>query len=268
MPTCRANSAIIDFMIIDGYSHTATVDELKEYWEPKKEYIEKDLWVIRNFLSPEELFWLNKEANDPNEWYTTMRSPYGGNTKNKFLGYIADYDEFGNMLVPSQNSKYRSLPIPIAPIERRIESVVPKYFSGAGALQSFFEVSDEQIIAELGHNVDYAMGWHYERDDSDDDTTQRTIVEKTKTDGKRIVSQSKISGTFSVYINDNFDGGILKFKNKDYEIKPEAGMIVNVPLYKEFEHMVSKVTGGNRHTLYGTSWDNIDKRHISTDEDC
>jgi hypothetical protein len=248
------------------FDPSLSVEELAELWEPRKEYIEKDLWVIRNFLTEEELRWLNEEADDLSGWYTTMRSPYGGNTKNKFLGYIPEYDAFDNMLVPTTNSKYR--PLPIKPIENRIESVVPKQFGGAGALQSFFEVSDEQIIAELGRDVDYAMGWHYERDDEDDEITQKTIVENSKTQGKRIMSEGKISASFNVYINDNFDGGILEFKHKDYVIKPEAGMLVNIPLYREFEHRVTKVTNGNRHTIYGRSWDNIDNKYLSTNEDC
>lgn len=243
------------------------VAKLSEIWEPRKEYIEKDLWVIRNFLSEEELEWLNKEANDPIGWYDTMRSPYGGNTKNKFLGYVPDYDENGTMLVPTEKSTftYRD---PITYIEPRIKSVVPDHFGGAGALQSFFEVPDAQIIAELGRDVDYAMGWHYERDDSDDEEQQKTIVENSKTQNKKILSQGKISASFNVYINDNFDGGILEFKNKDYSIKPEVGMLVNVPLYKEFEHRVTKVTNGNRHTIYGRCWDSVDGIYLSTDEDC
>jgi hypothetical protein len=112
------------------------------------------------------------------------------------------------------------------------------------------------------------MGWHYERDDSDDEEQQKTIVENSKTDNKKIISESKISASFSVYINDNFDGGILEFKNKEYSIKPEVGMLVNVPLYKEFEHRVTKVTNGNRHTIYGRCWDSIDGKYTSTDEDC
>ena len=243
------------------------INKLSEIWEPRKEYIEKDLWVIRDFLSEEELIWLNKEANDLTGWYDTMRSPYGGNTKNKFLGYVPEYNEDGVMLVPKETSKwtYRD---PVNFFEPRIESVVPKHFGGAGALQSFFEVPDEQIIAELGRNVDYAMGWHYERDDSDDEEQQKVIVENSKTQNKKILSQAKISASFNVYINDNFDGGILEFKNKDYVVKPEVGMLVNIPLYKEFEHRVTKVTNGNRHTIYGRSWDSIDGKYISTDEDC
>jgi hypothetical protein len=243
--------------------------ELQAIWEPRKEYIEKDLWVIRNFLTEEELELLNKEANDPEGWYTTMRSPYGGNIKNKFVGYIPEYDENGAMLVPSQNSKWHGkVQDAMSVIEKRIEAVVPKHFGGAGALQSFFEVPDDQIMKELGHEVDYAMGWHYERDDSDDDEDQRIIVQHSKTQNKKIVSEGKISASFNVYINDNFDGGILEFANKDYVIKPEVGMLVNIPLYKEFMHRVTKVTNGNRHTIYGRCWDSPDSKYFSTNEDC
>jgi len=45
-------------------------------------------------------------------------------------------------------------------------------------------------------------------------------------------------------------------------------MLVNVPLYREFEHKVSKVTNGNRHTLYGRSWDNLEDRYYSSKDDC
>lgn len=243
------------------------ITKLSEIWEPRKEYIEKDLWVIKDFLSDEELQWLNKEANDPSGWYDTMRSPYGGNTKNKFLGYVPEYNEDGGMLVPTEESKwtYRE---PVGYFEPRIESVVPKYFGGAGALQSFFEVPTEQIIKELGHDVDYAMGFHYERDNSDSEEQQTVIVENSKTQGKRVSSEGKISASFNVYINDNFDGGVLEFKYKDYVVKPEVGMLVNIPLYKEFEHRVTKVTNGNRHTIYGRCWDSIEGKYFSTNEDC
>lgn len=239
---------------------------LKDEWESKKEYIEKDLWVIRNFLSEEELTWLNKEAKDPEGWYPTMRSPYGNNIRNKFLGYVPVYGEDGILIPPhpKNNPKFISVPF-IKDIEDRIEAVIPKYFAGAGAFQSIFEVSDEQILAELGHDVDWAMNWHYERDDSDNDEHQRLV---SKSGENKILSEIKISASFNVYINEDFDGGILEFKNKDYFIKPEAGMLINIPLYKEFEHRVTKVTNGDRHTLYGRCWDNIEQSYLSSREDC
>jgi hypothetical protein len=245
------------------------VSKLSEIWEPRKEYIEKDLWVIRNFLSQEELEWLNKEANDPKDWYTTMRSIYGGNIKNKFLGYVAEYDQDGNFLVPSADgtSKFIEMPL-MSLIDNRLRSVFPAVMSGAGTLQSLFEVSDEIIIKDLGHDADWAMGWHYERDDSDSEEHQKTIVAHSKTQNKKIVSEGLITASFNIYINDNFDGGILEFKNKEYSIKPEPGMLINIPLYKEFEHRVTKITNGNRHTLYGRCWDSEEGIYRSTNEDC
>lgn len=249
------------------FSDPNKLKSLNEIWEPRKEYIEKDLWVIRNFLSEEELAWLNKEADDPVGWYTTMRSPYGGNVKNKFIGYVPQYDANGAMLPPHpKNNPVFNCEHDIKSIEDRLESVLPKTFTGGGAFQSFFEVSDDKIFAELGHDVDYAMGWHYERDESDSDLDQRIIAKiKNKSD---VISEGKITASFSVYTNDNFNGGELCFKNKDYIIKPEPGMLVNVPLYKEFEHKVNKVTNGNRHSLYGRCWDSVKNYHLSSEEDC
>lgn len=242
------------------------LNDIKAEWEPKKEYIEKDLWVIRNFLTEEELSWLVKESIDPEGWYPTMRSPYGGNIRNKFLGYIPSYAEDGILIPPHPANNPQHIDTPLLQgIQDRLESVLPKFFAGAGALQSFFEVPDEQIIAELGHNVDYAMDFHYERDDLDSDLAQRMIIDAPD---KKISSVGKITSSFSVYINEDFDGGILEFKNKDYVIKPEIGMLVNIPLYKEFEHQVTKVRNGNRHSLYGRSWDKLDDAHLSTREDC
>lgn len=234
------------------------IEKLREIWEPRKEYIEKDLWVIRNFLSEEELAWLMDLANDPADWYTTMRSPYGGNTKNKFIGYIPEYGDDGVMILPGPSSKIVTTQWREWPTQERLEAVVEPEFAGAGSFQSFFEVPDDQIIAELGHDVDYAMDFHFERDD-DTNVRGRPVTSK---------SQANMTATISIYVNDDYDGGILEFKNKDYVIEPEAGMLVNIPLSREFEHRVTKVRNGNRHTLYGRSWDNVNDRHISTNEDC
>ena len=253
-------------------SNPQKLQDLKNEWEPKKEFIEKDLWVIRNFLSEEELAWLNKEANDPDAWYPTMRSPYGGNIKNKFLGYVPEYGDDGVLIPPHPKNSPKFIPVPhLKDIEWRLEAVLPKYFAGAGALQSFFEVSEEEYLAGSESvkvkDIDWAMDWHYERDDNDSEEVQRTIVGGSK-DKQAVMAETVISASFNVYVNDNFDGGILEFRNKDYSIKPEPGMLINIPLYKEFEHRVTKVTNGNRHTLYGRCWEDIENSFLSSREDC
>lgn len=241
---------------------------LQAEWEPAKEYIEKDLWVIRNFLTEEELAWFDKEARDPEGWYPTMRSAYGNNTQNKFLGYVPQYGEDGVLLPPHPSNNPQFIrPNFLKDVEDRLEAVLPKNFAGAGAFQSLFEVPDEQIIEELGHDVDYAIKWHYERDDFDPEDLQRAVSMSTD-ERPAIQAEAMITGSFNIYINDDFDGGILEFQHKEYKIKPEKGMLINIPLYKEFEHRVTKVTNGNRHTIYGRCWDSLETSHLSSRDDC
>ena len=244
---------------------------LKLELEPKKEYIEKDLWVIKNFLEPEELEWLNKEAKDPEGWYPTMRSPYANNVQNKFLGYVPQYGEDGVMLPPhpSINPVFNT-PTFLKEMEDRLESVLPRFFAGAGAFQSIMGVSDEEMMADLGGMVDFSIPFHYERDEEDPDEVQRTVSgpSNDNPDMKTVIAEGKITGSFNIYINDDFDGGILEFKNKSYTIRPEPGMLINIPISKEFEHRVTRVTNGNRHTIYGRCWDSLENSHLSSRDDC
>jgi hypothetical protein len=232
----------------------------KSIWEPRKEYVEKDLWFIRNFLSGEEIEWLMELANDPSDWYTVMRSPYN-NIKNKFIGYKAEYNEDGVMILPHNDSSYYNTKYDEFGIHERLKAVVPKHFANASNFQSFFEVDDHEIEANINDkhlDTDMAMPFHFERDDEHADGGHYVVSE----------DEPKMTAAISIYVNDNYDGGILKFKYKDYEIKPEAGMLINIPLYKEFTHGITKVTNGNRHTLYGRSWDSLDNRPVSTNENC
>lgn len=247
------------------------LERLKLELEPRKEYIEKDLWVIKNFLLPEELEWLDNEARDPKGWYPTMRSTYANNILNKFLGYVPQYGEDGVMLPPhpSINPVFNT-PSFLKDMEDRMEAVLPRLFAGAGAFQSIMGVSDDEVLAEMGALVDYSIPFHYERDDEDSDEYQRIVSAPTGSDSnrKKILSDGKITGSFNIYINDDFDGGVLEFANKDYSIRPEPGMLINIPLYREFEHRVTRVTNGNRHTIYGRCWDSLENSHLSSRDDC
>lgn len=236
-----------------------TIDSLSSIWEPRKEYVEKDLWFIRNFLSQEELSWFMELANDPSDWYTTMRSPYN-NIKNKFIGYEAEYGEDGIMILPHNESTYHNTKYDDFGIHDRLVSVVPKHFANASNFQSFFEADDHEIKKNISGNSleeEMALPYHFERDED-------------HLGGHKALSQDepKMTAAISIYLNDDYDGGVLKFKYKEYEIKPEPGMLINIPLYKEFTHGITKVTNGNRHTLYGRSWDSLDNRPVSTNEEC
>lgn len=50
-----------------------------------------------------------------------------------------------------------------------------------------------------------------------------------------------------IYLNENFEGGMLEYPDLNYSIKPETGMLVSHP--GNYQHLVTKVNAGNRYTL-------------------
>lgn len=225
----------------------------------EKVVIEKDLWYIDNFLTKEELDWFIPYMNDKTGWYTTMRSPYK-NILNKFPFVDVPNDENGNARLPIEGDE------PIRPdfffgpggVAERIQKVMPPTCNVHGTLQTFKYCTNEEIQKDLndklkselqGKEVDFAMPWHYEWDESS------TVPPFTL--------------SFSIYLNDDFEGGLLDFLYKPYTLKPKAGMMVGVPVTKEFTHRVTKITSGSwRHTLYGTSFNDPNNIPFSTTEDC
>lgn len=225
--------------------------EFIEYWNSKKEYIEKDLWVIRNFLLEEEIEYLKLRASEKEGWYTTMRSPYG-NIRNKWIDQVPKYDENNNLIMPSNEKP--SIDVPFFNEEegifQRLHAVLPKTYRQHNTLQSFFSVTDEELKKIKLNTSDKdlpAMDWHADGMNS---------------------SPTKMTGAFTIYINDDFEGGILEFKNKEYKIRPESGMLINIPITEEFTHRVTRVTKGDRHTLYGNCWEDSNLAPISTTENC
>lgn len=60
-----------------------------------------------------------------------------------------------------------------------------------------------------------------------------------------------------LYLNEEFDGGILNFKNYDISIKPELGMLTVFSGGHGNEHEVTQIKSGTRYTV-GSFWDNAD----------
>lgn len=62
---------------------------------------------------------------------------------------------------------------------------------------------------------------------------------------------SKWSGHLSsvIYLNDNYKGGELYFKDHDLSIKPEAGDYITFPGNRHYQHGVKEVSGAVRYTL-------------------
>jgi len=60
-----------------------------------------------------------------------------------------------------------------------------------------------------------------------------------------------------IYLNNDFEGGYLNFKNYDINIKPSTGKIAIFAGGHTNEHEVTKVHGGTRYTI-GSFWDTAD----------
>jgi hypothetical protein len=234
----------------------------------EKVHLDEGLWYIENFLTKKELNILKKYCDEPTGWYTTMRSHYK-NILNKFPMSVPEYEDNGDLKFPDENSVMIKEVFDIfndnGGIFQRLESVLPEGYGRNSGIQTFKYCTDEEIkqnrderfAINLSENqnpnaevvpdddIDYAMNWHWE---DSGHTKNRTA-------------------SHSIYLNDDFDGGYVEFI-KGYVIKPKAGMLLNIPIGKEFEHRVTKVLGPNsRHTLYGQCWSNA-LIPFSTKDDC
>lgn len=220
---------------------------------------DKQVWIIENFLTQEEIEWFKTQTDDPNGWYPTMRSPYR-NILNKFLNIVPRYDEVGNIEFPNETSEVIDVPVfsKEGGIWERLESVLPAEYKRHATLQSFKYMTDEEIKANLNksmlreygiteNDIDFAMYWHQDPG-----------------------LESNILASFSLYLNDDFEGGELEFYNFPIKLKPKAGTLAVIPGGDKYRHRVNKVLGPNsRHTLYGNSY-NIDTKIVaaSTKDDC
>ena len=227
----------------------------------KKIYIDKELWYIENFLTKEEIEKIMSRANEKNGWYITSRSP---SIKNRFLGVDVELypegticprrgiDLSGTAIFPDEE-KYRTNPISedkeifIRPggIFDRLESVLPKQLLRNYTMQSFWPLSEKEIKNGTGG----AYEWHYEKGH----------------DGE---NDKGMTAAYSIYINDDYEGGVLEFLNQKYSITPKPGMLISIPMTEEWTHRVTPVTKGIRHTLYGVCYEDVYDREISSGESC
>lgn len=215
----------------------------------------KELWYIDDFLLPNELEWLMSRANETTGWYKTMRS---ASIRNKFFtldiplhpaGAVSPHsglDIGGDIIsIPEPGVDYPRIKdedIKFRPIYLRLVEALPPTLASSDALQSFWPLAGND-------NGGGAYDWHFEK-------------------GHEGINDSGMTAAWSLYLNDNFEGGILEFKYKPYKIAVKPGRLVNIPMTEEWTHRVTPVTEGVRHTLYGTCFEDITDRAFSTSETC
>lgn len=226
---------------------------MKELLESQKVYIDKDLWYIPNFLTEKETTALKEYCDEPTGWYITSRST---SIKNKFVGVKYRLYPEGTVcpsrgidlslsaIFPTEDDeKYTNLLFwDDEGLIPRLKSVLPETLVENITLQSFWPLDNSYHYG--------AYEWHYEKG------------EEPKLNDKNM------TGSWSLYLNDEFEGGSLEFLYKPYILQPKPGMLVNIPITKDFTHRVNPITSGIRHTLYGSCFANLGDRSLSTGDSC
>jgi hypothetical protein len=102
---------------------------------------------------------------------------------------------------------------------------------------------DPKIISKIGYHTQKWEPGAYARIHSDN----------TDAEGKSgAFTRSRYAGF--LYLNDNFEGGLLKFPGQDLEIQPKVGMLAVFDGGFSNMHEVSLIESGVRYTI-GSFWD-------------
>ena len=188
-----------------------------------KERLTKDIVVYKNFISQEDcqkmVQALDSQANSGVISWTP----------------ISFYESYSSIL-PKDNDQ-ELLDFGLSPtIFSDIEKKMPE------AIASVHEL-DPKIISKIGYHTQKWEPGAYARIHSDNTDAKGNSGAFTR---------SKYAGF--LYLNDDFDGGLLKFPDQNIEIKPEVGMLAVFDGGFNNMHEVSLIESGVRYTI-GSFWD-------------
>ncbi len=221
--------------------------------EFKKVYIDQDLWYIANFLTEDELNFLKRYCDEPTGWYLTSRST---SIRNKFIGIDVELHPEGTVCPTRGIDLSLSAKFPTEDNKRYQE---PLFWNPGGALDRMDQVLPKNL------NKDITLQSFWPLDDSDHSGAYNYHYEATE---ENMHDDFVMTGAWSLYLNEDFEGGLLEFANKEYKISPQSGMLINIPMTKEFTHRVTPVISGVRHTMYGVCYSDLSSRPVSSGENC
>lgn len=188
-----------------------------------KKRITKDIVVYEDFIS----------AEDAQKIISVLESK----AKDESLSWmpISFYESYSSTL-PQDNDE-SVLSAGLSPtIFSDIEKAMPE------AVASVHDL-DPEIICKIGYHTQKWEPGAFARVHSDN----------TDEHGKSgAFTRSRYAGF--LYLNDDFEGGLLKFPDQDIEIKPRTGMLAVFDGGFSNMHEVSLITSGVRYTI-GSFWD-------------
>lgn len=196
-----------------------------------KKRITKDIVVYENFVSKEDCKKMIQALDAQAESGKLSWMP------------ISFYESYSSVL--PQDNDQEIIDADLSPtIFSDIENAMPK------AIASVHDL-DPKIIAKIGYHTQKWEPGAYARKHSDN----------TDENGKSgAFTRSRYAGF--LYLNDDFDGGLLRFPDQDIEIKPQTGMLAVFDGGFNNMHEVTLITKGVRYTI-GSFWDDREESAYS-----
>jgi len=234
------------------------VEDNLKYINERKVYIDKELWYIPNLLSDEELSYIRTFFDDPIGWYITSRSQ---SIRNKFVNVKTKIHAEGTICPTRGIDLSNTSMFP----EETDERFFPELFYKLGGI---FDKMKAALPAVLNEDMTLQSFWPLEKDDNGGGAYEWHYEKGMSAEFNEEYNDFGMTAAWSIYLNDNFEGGTLEFVNKPYKITPIPGMLISIPMTKDFTHRVTPVTNGIRHTMYGVCYKDLLDRPVSTGETC
>lgn len=188
-----------------------------------KKRITKDIVVYENFVSDEDCKKMIQALDAQAESGAISWMP------------ISFYESYSSVL--PQDNDQELIDVGLSPtIFSDIENKMPEAIASVHNL-------DPKIISKIGYHTQKWEPGAYARVHSDNTDEQGNSGAFTR---------SRYAGF--LYLNDDFEGGLLRFPDQNIEIQPKAGMLAVFDGGFNNMHEVTLITKGVRYTI-GSFWD-------------
>jgi len=218
----------------------------------ERKYLDENVWVIEDFISDSECETIlaclkDKTEREMNDGGWTMRSHARGAKANMWNRWLnannSTYDD-------NESQAVRLL-------SDTIMTKIEEEFKDYGVYKKTYTFTrydipavDENGVIINPYNSNLTLEWHFEGAPHWSPKEQKDIM----------------STGLVLVLNDDYEGGDLVFKYNNIRIKSKKGMLINVPVEKEYTHGLEDLTSGSRFILYGHVWKKVELAPFS--EDC
>lgn len=196
-----------------------------------KQRITKDIVVYKNFISPDDCAKLIQvlDAQAENEKISWVP--------------ISFYESYASVLPREGDQEIIDADLPPT-IFSDIENLITE------AIASVHDL-DPKVVSKIGYHAQKWEQGAYARIHSDNTDAKGNYGAFTR---------SRYAGF--IYLNDDFEGGILKFPKQNIDIKPEVGLLAVFDGGFKNMHEVSLIESGLRYTI-GSFWDDREESDYS-----